>query len=66
MSNYKLFAKAKLEARALILHAVDEMWIIELKNEETLFTQVAPRQLQDHLQSICGGLHVIDVLVLQN
>ena len=66
MKNYKLFAKAKIEARALILHAVDKTWVLELKYEETLFTQVNLRQLLDHLQSICGGLHTIDVLALQN
>ena len=45
---------------------VDEIWVMELKNEETLFTQVTPRQLLYHLQSICGGLQAIDVLTLQN
>ena len=66
MNDYKLFTKAKLEARALILHAVDKTWVLELKDEETLFTQVTQRQLLGHLQSICGGLHAIDVLTLQN
>ena len=66
MNHYKLFAKAKLEARALILCAVDETWVLELKDEETLFTQVAPRQLLDHLQSIYDGLHAIDILALHN
>ena len=66
MDNYKLFAKAKLESRALILRTVDETWVLELKDEETLFTQVTLRQLLDHLQSICGGLHAIDFLMLQN
>ena len=50
MNDYKLFAKAKLEARALILHTVDETWVLELKDKENLFTQVTPRQLLDHLQ----------------
>ena len=40
--------------------------VLELKDEETLFTQVTPRQLLDHLQSICGGLYAINVLALQN
>ena len=66
VNDYKLFAKAKLESCALILHAVDETWVLELKDKKTLFTQVTPRQLLDHLQSICGGLHAIDVLALQN
>ena len=66
MNDYKLFAKAKIEARALILHAVDETWVLELKEEDTIFMQVTPIQLLDRLQSICGGLHAIDVLALQN
>ena len=66
VNDYKLYAKAKLEARALNLHAVDKTWVLELKDKETLFTQVTPRQLLDHLQSIYGGLHNINVLALQN
>ena len=66
MNDYKLFAKAELKARTLILHAVSETLVLELKDEDTLFTQVTQRQLMDHLQSICGGLHAINVLALQN
>ena len=47
-------------------YTVDETWVLELKDEETLFTQVTLRQLLDHLQSICCRLHAIDVLALQN
>ena len=65
MNDYKLFSKAKLEACAMILHAVDKTWVLKLKDEENLFTKVTPRQLLDHLQSICGGLHTIAVLALQ-
>ena len=43
-----------------------QTWVLDLKDKETLFMQVTPRQLLDHLQSICGGLHAIDVLKLQN
>ena len=50
MSDYKQHVKSKLEACALILHAVDETWVLELKDEENLFKQVTPRQLLDHLQ----------------
>ena len=44
VDDYNLFAKAKLEAREIILHAVNEMWVLELKDEETLFTQITLRQ----------------------
>ena len=66
VNDYKLYAKEKLEARGLILHAVHKTWVLDLKDKETLFTQVTPRQLLDHLQSICGGLHAINVIALQN
>ena len=49
VNDYKLFTKAKLEACVLILHAVDETWVLDIKDEENLFTQVNPRQLLDHL-----------------
>ena len=32
VNKYKLFAKANLEARALILHAVEKTWVLELKD----------------------------------
>ena len=66
VNDNKIYAKAKLEEHVLILHSIDETWVLELKDEETLFTQVTPRQFLSHLQSICGGLHAIDVLTLQN
>ena len=66
VNDYKLYAKENIEARAFILHAVDDTWVLELKDEGTLFTQVTPRQLLSHFQSICGGLHAIDVLTIQN
>ena len=66
VNDYKIYAKVKLEACTLILHAINETWLLDLKDEETLFTQVIPRQLLSHLQSICGGFHEINVLTLQN
>ena len=50
----------------LILHDVDETWVLELNYEETIFTQVTLRQIMSQLQSMCGELHAIDVLTLQN
>ena len=66
VTDYKTFAKAKLKAQAFILHNFDKTWVVELKDEETLFAAVSPKQLLTHLQTICGGLHTIDVLYQQN
>ena len=40
VNDYKLFANVKLKARMLILHTINETWVLELKDKETLFTQV--------------------------
>ena len=61
-----MYTKAKLEARAFILNDVDDIWVLNIKDKETLFTAVSPKQILVHLQSICGGLHAINVLQLQN
>ena len=66
VNDYKLFAKANLKARALIFHAVNKTWVLELKEHETLFTKVTLRQLMNHIHSICSGLHAINVLTIQN
>ena len=66
VTYYKIFAKAKLKAQAFILHAFDKTCVLELKDEETLFTAVSHKQLLTHLQIICGVLHTIDVLSLKN
>ena len=50
----------------MILHAVDETLVLDLKDEETLFIKFTPIKLLSHLQSISGGFHAIDVLTLQN
>ena len=39
-----MYAKVKLEARAFILNAVDETWVLELKDKETLFAAVSLKQ----------------------
>ena len=32
VNDYKLYANTKLETRALILHAVDETWVLKMKD----------------------------------
>ena len=61
-----ILAKEKIEARAFILHAVNKTQLLELKDEENTFSEVSPKQLITHLQTICGGLHTIDIMALQN
>ena len=66
VEDCKIFDKANLKARAFILHAAEETWVLELKDEETLFTLVSTKQLLTHLHTICCSLHAINVLDMQN
>ena len=38
----------------------------ELHDPDIFYAAVPPRDLLDHLQLSCGGLHALDVLALQN
>ena len=42
------------------------MWVRKLREPVTFYTAVAPFELLDHLQPLCGGLHALDVLAPQN
>lgn len=45
---------------------MDNKWICELKDTDTFYMEVNAQELLTHLQSICGGLHALDILALQN
>ena len=49
-----------------ILAAVADTYVRELWNTETLYTEVAPRDLFYHLQARCTGRHTLNLLALHN
>ena len=61
-----LFATAKHETCDFILVVVEDTWVCELRETVTFYTVVAPSKILDHYQTLCGGLHVLNVLSLQN
>ena len=61
-----LFAVAECETRDFILMVVEDTWLRKLCDPVTLYTTVVPYELLDHLQTLCGGLHSLDLLALQN
>ena len=63
---YQLFAAADHETSKFILAVVEDTWVRELRQLELLYTDVKPRDLLNHLQTMCVGLHAKDVLNLQN
>ena len=49
-----------------ILVVVEDMWVQELRDSETFYTDVAPKALLSHLQAGCTGCHALDLLALHN
>ena len=66
IADYQIFAAAKRETRDFILAIVDDTWVRKLREPITFYTAVEPSEILDHLQKLCGGLHALDVFVLQN
>ena len=60
-----LFAASKRETRDFILTVVENTWVRKLHGSVTFYTAVAPYELLDHLNNLCGGLHAINVLAPQ-
>lgn len=66
LSDYKTYDAAERDTQRFILAVIEDTWIRELKDPTTFYTQVLAVDLLDHLQTICGGLHALDILNLQN
>ena len=64
--DYLIFAATKRETRDFIPTVVEDTWVRELCESVMFYTAVETSKLIDHLQTLCGGLHALDVLALQN
>ena len=60
------YETARRETAQFILAIVDDTWVRELRDTETLYTEVAPKALLSHLQAGCTGRHALDLLALHN
>ena len=49
-----------------MLAVVADTWVRELRDPETIYTEVDPRDLLDHLQAGCTGQHALNLLALHN
>ena len=54
------------ETAQFILSVVKYTWVRELRNTDTLYTNVEPKALLAHLQAGCMGRHALDLMVLHN
>ena len=49
-----------------MLAVVADTWVRDLRDPDTIYTEVDPRDLFTHLQSGCTGRHALDLLALHN
>ena len=65
-TNRATYKTARRETVQFILAVVDNTWVRELRDTETLYTKVAPKALLSHLQAGCPGRHALNLLALHN
>ena len=65
-ADYNMYVAACRETGKFILAVVEDAWVRELRDPDIFYAAVLPRNLLYHLQLLCGGLHALDVLALQN
>ena len=49
-----------------MLAIVADTWVRELKDTDTIYTEVDPQDFFAHLQAGCTGRHALDILALHN
>ena len=65
-ANRGTYNTARRETVQFILAVVEDMWVQELRDLETFYTDVAPKALLAHRQAGCTGPHALDFLALHN
>ena len=63
--DYAFFEATERGTRQFIMTVVADTYIRELKSPKFFYTKVKPKALLTHLQSMCGGLHALNILALQ-
>ena len=54
------------ETAQFVLSVVADTWVREIRDTETIYTKVAPKDLLSHLQAGCTGRHDLNLLALHN
>ena len=60
------FDTVRWETTQFVFAVVADTWVRELRDPETIYTDINPRDLLAHLQAGCTGRHALDLLVLHN
>ena len=60
------FETARRETTQFVLAVVVNTWVRELRGNDSLCAEVAPKELFSHLQAGCTGRNALDLLALHN
>ena len=58
------YKTARRDTAQFILAVVDDTWVRELRDTNTLYTDVAPKSFLTHLKAGCMGCHDLDFMAL--
>jgi hypothetical protein len=64
--DYKSYDAAERAVAKFIRDAIEEVWYKDLKDVRTFYTHVTAKELIDHLDDNCGGLHSSEVVTLHS
>ena len=62
--DYASFEAAERATAKFIRDAVDELWYRDLRHQHSFYTNVTAKQLIEHLDANCGGLHPSELVNL--
>ena len=60
------FETARQETTHFVIAVVADTWLWELRDPNTIYPEVDPRDLFSHLKAGCTGRHALDLLALHN
>ena len=60
------FETLRRETTQFVLAIVADTWVRELRDSNSLYTEVATKEMFAHLQARCTGRHALDLLELHN
>ena len=65
-ADHAAFETARGETTKFVLAVVADTWVRELWDSDSLYTEVAPKELFSHLQAGCTSRNALDFLELHN
>ena len=66
IQDWRLYDVAKEEARRFIIDCVEDVWLVELKKNATVYVKVKAIKMIEHLCKTRRGTHEIDILGLKD